>query len=942
MNPQSKLTLYRLISAAAQPLSPLDWFSSDAISEQFIADVCVVTGARDVAPPRGFVRVPGDLAYGASGDHAFLCVKRSGSSARAITHVSIRLQDASAAASPHVADRVVLTTESVYRKSVEALAMLAVTDVRVVIGAAQPAPSPRHIQLPVNLGGAEAPPVHVWYALAPLGGFVCDARSGGHSGAGECLFTLRHASFSAVDAVRASAAATVAATRIAHDNAMLATVYKRGERAMIGRLESTLARVQMYERQELQDAALQCIPVSTLHDRVRAESAALAPASPEYEDELLRQLVHWFKREFFTWMNAPACSVCRAPDTQLVQTDGPQTPEEVQGEAGRVEVYACRQCRATTRFPRYNNPLTLLRTRTGRCGEWANCFTLCCRAMSFDARYVLDVTDHVWTEVYSRAAQRWLHCDACEDQVDCPLTYEVGWGKQLSYIFAVSREDVVDTARRYTQDWDAMRARRQDVSERWLAVTIDAMNARLQRTLPPARLAIVCARAVAERDEFARGRAVQAGEVQGRVSGSVEWKSQRSEDGQQRQAPSAATGARASSSAAAVDRAALTVERSQQLCTRLVLGCGSSACPNPHCIDGQRRRQPQQEEHDAIPDMTDRAARALQLVASFNQRGFSPESLASLLCPSSESSLAWCVLTRDPVLYLPLQDADADSSSSECWLVDSSGHERHTQNALRCPVRKPFAIPQPRTHSSAASFGVQLLPGQALKMAFALPASSTGAYTLSFLARIDASSADAAARSEPVDILRLVLDGGRTVVSLTTSATRDYDVMCRVRATDASPTQLAAAKVPKALLALGAYAHIGLVRSLDTVALFVNAVKVISATCAAASAATDGTLALEVCGPERSTASERTEAPVTPVVSHLAVFDETVSNTDTKDPDFAAFCAMMKQRFVTTAPLLAFSADGAFADKRCDVDAANAQLQYRVARIKRTCCLCSF
>ena len=62
-------------------------------------------------------------------------------------------------------------------------------------------------------------------------------------------------------------------------------------------------------------------------------------------------------------------------------------------------------CNGYTRFVRYNDPGKLLQTRTGRCGEWANCFTLCCRAMGYDARYVYDVTDHVWTEVYSETLE---------------------------------------------------------------------------------------------------------------------------------------------------------------------------------------------------------------------------------------------------------------------------------------------------------------------------------------------------------------------------------------------------------------------------------------------------------------------------------------------------------------------------------------------------------
>jgi len=65
----------------------------------------------------------------------------------------------------------------------------------------------------------------------------------------------------------------------------------------------------------------------------------------------------------------------------------PPTEEDLRYGAHRVEAYDCRSCGRTTRFPRYNHPGKLLETRRGRCGEWANCFTLCCRAMGWDARY---------------------------------------------------------------------------------------------------------------------------------------------------------------------------------------------------------------------------------------------------------------------------------------------------------------------------------------------------------------------------------------------------------------------------------------------------------------------------------------------------------------------------------------------------------------------------
>ena len=133
-------------------------------------------------------------------------------------------------------------------------------------------------------------------------------------------------------------------------------------------------------------------------------------------------------------------------------------------------------CHAQTRFVRYNHPGKLLETRTGRCGEWANCFTLCCRAMGYDARYIYDITDHVWTEVFSETLGRWLHCDPCENRVDAPLIYEAGWGKKLSYLFAFSNEEVVDVAQRYTNKWEDMLVHRNRVSENWLREVVAAMD----------------------------------------------------------------------------------------------------------------------------------------------------------------------------------------------------------------------------------------------------------------------------------------------------------------------------------------------------------------------------------------------------------------------------------------------------------------------------------
>ena len=37
---------------------------------------------------------------------------------------------------------------------------------------------------------------------------------------------------------------------------------------------------------------------------------------------------------------------------------------------------------------------------------------------------------------------RWVHADPCENTMDAPLTYSVGWGKKLTYVMAVSKNEV--------------------------------------------------------------------------------------------------------------------------------------------------------------------------------------------------------------------------------------------------------------------------------------------------------------------------------------------------------------------------------------------------------------------------------------------------------------------------------------------------------------------
>lgn len=252
----------------------------------------------------------------------------------------------------------------------------------------------------------------------------------------------------------------------------------------------------------------------------------------EYTDNLVKELLRYFKDDFFTWCDKPICHTCGNNDNQNMTSVDQANAEEQRYQCGPVEIYHCNACGNSTRFPRYNDPIKLLDTRTGRCGEWCNLFTLILKSFGLEVRYVVNREDHVWCEYFSPFLKRWVHVDSCEKAFDQPYIYSVNWNKSMSYCIAYYNNGVVDVSKRYiTQN----QLPRDQIREDDLRFLCEFLTKQLRKGLSNDDIYSLACRDEQEKLEWAPKmedvKVKRSSSIKGRQSGTAEWTASRGENG---------------------------------------------------------------------------------------------------------------------------------------------------------------------------------------------------------------------------------------------------------------------------------------------------------------------------------------------------------------------------------------------------------------------------
>ena len=288
-------------------------------------------------------------------------------------------------------------------------------------------------------------------------------------------------------------------------------------------------RLECYKNPELQQKIKEIIPQ-------RAEGST--------SEQYVKALLKWFKKDYFSWCNKPKCPKCGQNDKNLKVISYVSKPNESELKylAYKTEVYLCNQCQVEIRFPRCNNPIILLETKTGRCSEWSNLFGAILYTCGFKVRLINNFEDHVWNEFYNEEEQRWVHLDSCEEAYDTPLVYEQGWGRVMTFILGMSDDGLVEVTPRYVKDWKIISERRSEKMEIKLSTILEDVNNEMMKGVSPEEKINIESRRKNEIKIFEEkikkdlmgnmgenSDKIKEDEKIGRQSGSLEWRKNRGE-----------------------------------------------------------------------------------------------------------------------------------------------------------------------------------------------------------------------------------------------------------------------------------------------------------------------------------------------------------------------------------------------------------------------------
>jgi Transglutaminase-like superfamily len=98
---------------------------------------------------------------------------------------------------------------------------------------------------------------------------------------------------------------------------------------------------------------------------------------------------------------------------------------------------------------RHNDPLEIIAYGKGRCCEFSILFTALCLAHDYRARIILDLSDHVWSEVWDDKQKRWVHVDPSEKRIDDPRMYARDWKKSVKEVYALENGNVENVTENY-------------------------------------------------------------------------------------------------------------------------------------------------------------------------------------------------------------------------------------------------------------------------------------------------------------------------------------------------------------------------------------------------------------------------------------------------------------------------------------------------------------